>query len=266
MNNSNQTTLSQEELSDLSAFELRQIFRSGEYQGTTAGLAGGNLQCNLVVLPIDYAEDFSKFCAANPVPCPLLSRSDLGSAIFNDLGESIDIRFDLPSYYVYREGKFSQIVSNLEELWNDEMCAFTIGCSFTFENVLQDIGISLRHIEQGTTVPMFKTSLKCKQAGPFYGEVVVSMRPIKRQDIEKVYDVCSDFPLAHGQPIHFGDPGEIGINKLDTPQWGVAVPIQADEVPVFWGCGVTTQVAVQNARPPVSFTHAPGAMLITDIV
>jgi len=260
-----QTSHPQEKLIGLTAAELRQVFRSGTYQGTTAGLAGGNLQCNLVVLTSDYAEDFTEFCRVNPVPCPLLARSDIGRPSFSDMGQAIDIRFDLPAYYVYRDGKFSQIVSNLEEFWNDEMCAFAIGCSFTFENALQDIGISLRHIEHGTTVPMYRTSLMSRQAGPFYGEIVVSMRPIKRHDIEKVYDVCSRFPEAHGKPVHFGDPDEIGIRNLDTPQWGVAVPILADEVPVFWGCGVTTQVAIQNAQPPVSFTHAPGAMLITDI-
>ena len=265
MTSIDQTTLSQTKLTDLSAVELRKIFRSGAYDDTTAGLAGGNLQCNLVVLPSDYAEDFAAFCAANPVPCPLLARSEIGASRFDDLGQDIDIRFDLPAYYVYQQGKCSQLVSNLEELWTDKMCAFAIGCSFTFENALQDQGISLRHIEQGTTVPMFKTTLMCKQAGSFYGETVVSMRPIKRQDIKKVYDICSGFPQAHGQPIHHGDPGEIGIEDIGTPQWGTAVPILADEVPVFWGCGVTTQVAVQNARPPISFTHAPGAMLITDI-
>ena len=260
-----QTTDTQQKLAGLSAAQLRQVFRRGEYQGTTAGLAFGNLQCNLVVLPLKYAEDFANFCDKNAVPCPLLAQSETGSPYFDDLGQDIDIRFDLPSYYVYRHGKFSTVVSDLESLWDSEMCAFAIGCSFTFENALQDVGISLRHIEQGTTVPMFKTSLSCNKAGPFQGEVVVSMRPIKRHDVEKVYDVCSNFPQAHGRPIHFGNPDEIGIDDLDTPQWGSAVSIQEGEVPVFWGCGVTTQVAVQNASPPISFTHAPGAMLITDI-
>lgn len=265
MTDTDSTIATEAQLAGLTAVDLRQVFRSGTYRGTTAGLAGGNLQCNLVVLPADYAEDFANFCRLNPVPCPLLARSEKGSPTFHDLGESIDLRFDLPSYFVHRQGEFSSEVSDLESLWNSEMCAFAIGCSFTFENALLEAGISVRHIEQGTTVPMYKTALQCQQSGPFHGAVVVSMRPIKRRDVDQVHEICSNFPQAHGAPIHFAHPGEIGINDIDRPDWGVAVQIEDDEVPVFWGCGVTTQVAVQNARPPVSFTHAPGAMLITDI-
>jgi uncharacterized protein YcsI (UPF0317 family) len=37
------------------------------------------------------------------------------------------------------------------------------------------------------------------------------------------------------------------------------------DVPVFWACGVTPQVALASARPPFAITHAPGHMLITDV-
>lgn len=35
---------------------------------------------------------------------------------------------------------------------------------------------------------------------------------------------------------------------------------------VFWPCGVTPQSAVENAKPPIAITHAPGHMFITDII
>ena len=31
-------------------------------------------------------------------------------------------------------------------------------------------------------------------------------------------------------------------------------------------CGVTPQAAVENAKPPIAITHAPGHMFITDII
>ena len=37
------------------------------------------------------------------------------------------------------------------------------------------------------------------------------------------------------------------------------------DVPVFWACGVTPQVALARARPPFAITHAPGHMFITDV-
>ena len=43
------------------------------------------------------------------------------------------------------------------------------------------------------------------------------------------------------------------------------MPLEPGEVPVFWPCGVTPQAALENARPKLAVTHAPGYMFITDI-
>ena len=94
---------------------------------------------------------------------------------------------------------------------------------------------------------------------------MVSMRPIKESDIEKTKTICEQYLHAHGPPIHVGTPEKIGIANIDKPEWGSAVTIKENEVPIFWGCGVTSQVAVTNAAPAVCITHAPGAMLITEI-
>ena len=112
---------------------------------------------------------------------------------------------------------------------------------------------------------MYRTNIACQPAGPFAGNMVVSMRPYKPADAIRAVQICSRFPSVHGAPIHFGDPGAIGINDINTPDFGDAVTINDGEVPVFWACGVTPQVAVEQAKPEFCITHAPGCMLVTDL-
>ncbi len=244
---------------------VRSSIRQNQYSGHTAGLCDGLLQCNLVILPKDSAAEFQHFCEENTVFCPLLGKSTVGEPRIKALGPSIDLRTDLPLYNIYKNGKLVGTQSDVEDLWRHEFVAFAIGCSFTFERALLSEGISMRHIEQNLTVPMYKTNIQTKQLGAFGGPAVVSMRPIKVPDIQKVKDICEHYPHAHGVPIHVGYPADIGINNIDKPEWGSAVSIADNELPVFWGCGVTSQVAITNAAPDICITHAPGAMLITDI-
>jgi uncharacterized protein YcsI (UPF0317 family) len=42
------------------------------------------------------------------------------------------------------------------------------------------------------------------------------------------------------------------------------VPVNDDEIPVFWACGVTPQSVVATAKPEFCITHYPGSMLVTD--
>src|SRR5215472_13008848 len=78
--------------------------RVGDFSGNTAGLAAGNVQANLVILPKPLAHDFLRFAQANPKPCPVLTVSDPGDPHFPALGEDLDIRTDLPLYRVWRQG------------------------------------------------------------------------------------------------------------------------------------------------------------------
>lgn len=244
---------------------VREAIRQNQYAGHTAGLCDGLLQCNLVILPQTLASDFYQFCEENTVFCPLLAKSDVGQFNINSLGKGIDLRTDLPLYNVYKQGLLIESRSDIREIWQDNFVAFAIGCSFTFERALLSSGIGMRHIEQDVTVPMFKTNIETKQIGPFGGKAVVSMRPIKETDIEKTRSICEHYAHAHGVPIHVGDPSKLGIADINQPDWGSAVTIKENEIPTFWGCGVTSQVAVMNAAPEVCITHAPGAMLITEI-
>ena len=71
------------------------------------------------------------------------------------------------------------------------LICFLLGCSFSFEEALVKAGLGIRHIEEGGNVPMYKTNIPCRSAGIFKGNMVVSMRPFKPQDIVKVVQITS---------------------------------------------------------------------------
>ncbi len=244
---------------------VREAIRSGAYQGHTAGIGLGRLQGNLAILPADYALDFFRFCQRNPKPCPLVGVSDTGDPMLHTLGDDIDIRRDVPLYNIYRDGQLDGQTPDITDLWRDDLVAFVLGCSFTFEQALMAEGIRLAHIEENKTVAMYRTTIQTQAAGPFRGPVVVSMRPMRPPESIRAAVITARFPHAHGAPIHIGDPAAIGIPNLATPDWGDPPALADDQVPVFWACGVTPQAAVQEAKPPLCITHAPGAMLITDV-
>lgn len=244
-------------------YDIRQHIRTGRYKGQTAGFAPGKLQANLVILEGRMAEYFLEFCRVNPQPCPLVGLSKRGDPSMPILGD-IDIRTDVPSYNVYRAGRLAERTHDISDLWTDDMVAFALGCSFTFERALLEVGIRMKHIEANKTVPMYKTNLALTPVGPFSGTMVVSMRPIPSERVEKTINITSGFAHAHGAPVHVGDGDELGIGDLDKPDWGDPTTVEPSEVPVFWACGVTPQNVLQVARPSICITHTPGRMLVTD--
>jgi len=248
-----------------SGAEARRAVRRGAHRAPTAGIAPGFVQANLAVLPKALADDFFRFCQFNPKPCPLLAASEPGDPRLPLLGEDLDIRTDIPRYRVWRKGELVDEVDDLMQVWRDDLVAFAIGCSFSFEEALVEDGIRLRHIEQGTNVPMWRTSIETRPAGPFRGPLVVSMRPFKPADAIRAIQITSRFPAVHGAPVHIGKPESIGIADLSRPDYGDAVEVKPDELPVFWACGVTPQSVIAAVRPEFSITHAPGYMLVTDL-
>jgi uncharacterized protein YcsI (UPF0317 family) len=245
--------------------DARLAVRRGEFSAPTAGIAPGFVQGNLAILPKALAGGFFRFCQFNPKPCPLLAASEPGDPRLPTLGEDLDIRTDIPLYRVWRNGELVDEVANLNALWRDDLVAFVIGCSFSFEEALVDDGIRLRHIEQGTNVPMYRTSIATRPAGPFHGPLVVSMRPLRPADAIRAVQITSRFPAVHGAPVHLGKPEMIGIADLARPDYGDVVEVKDDELPVFWACGVTPQSVIAAVRPEFSITHAPGYMLVTDL-
>ena len=245
--------------------ELRGLIRANEYHSHTAGLGRGFLQTNIAILPEAFALDFFRFCQRNPKPCPLVGVSDTGDPMLGTLGGDLDIRTDAPAYNIYRDGELERSVNDLNDVWRDDLVAFALGCSFTFEAALQQAGIPVWHIDNDTTVPMFRSSIKNEPAGPFGGHVVVSMRAVDEDKVILAREISRGYPLAHGAPVHIGAPEEIGIVDVGQPDWGDPAPIHEGQVPVFWACGVTPVAAIEAAGVPFSITHKPGHMLITDI-
>lgn len=243
---------------------VRAACRTEALTGPTPGLAPGFVQANLVLLPRDWAFDFMLFCHRNPQPCPLLDVTDPGDPEPKRVAPGADLRTDLPKYRIWEHGELVAEPTNLLAHWRDDLVGFLIGCSFTFENALQKAGVPVRHIEQGTNVPMYRTNQPCIPAGRFRGQMVVSMRPLNREQTETATRICAQLPLAHGAPVHVGDPAAIGIADIHQPDYGDPVPFRAGELPVFWACGVTPQAALLATRPPFAITHAPGHMFVTD--
>jgi uncharacterized protein YcsI (UPF0317 family) len=245
--------------------EVRRRTRSGEFRGQTSGVAPGFVQGNLAILPAELAGDFLRFCHLNPKPCPLIGVSQPGDPRVPELGEDLDIRTDIPRYRVWRDGELIDEPHDIIKHWRDDLVSFLIGCSFSFEEALIEDGLEIRHIASGRNVPMYRTNIACKPAGPFAGPMVVSMRPFRPADAIRAVQITSRFPTVHGAPVHIGKPELIGIKDISKPDYGDAVEVRDDELPVFWGCGVTPQAVIAAARPSFAITHAPGCMLVTDV-
>jgi uncharacterized protein YcsI (UPF0317 family) len=244
--------------------DVRQLCRSG-WSAATSGLAPGYTQANLAILPAGLAGDFLRFCQRNPKPCPLLGVSEPGDPHLPELGLDLDLRTDLPGYRIWRNGEPVAEPDALDDWWRDDLVAFVIGCSYSFEAALLAEGMLLRHVEQGSEVPMYRTSVDCVPAGPFHGKLVVSMRPLRPADAIRAVQITSRFPAVHGAPVHIGLPAAIGINDLSRPDYGMPVAVLPDELPVFWACGVTPQSVIAAMRPDFAITHIPGRMLVLDV-
>jgi uncharacterized protein YcsI (UPF0317 family) len=244
--------------------DARRAIRSGEFTGQTAGVAPGYVQGNLAILPQVLAADFLRFCQLNPKPCPLLATSSPGDFGLPTLADDLDIRTDLSRYRVFRRGVLVDEPTDIRGHWRDDLVVFVLGCSFSFEEALVEAGIELRHMTLGVTVPMYRTSIATAPAGPFHGPVVVSMRPMTPENAIRAIQITTRFPAVHGAPVHIAKPDLIGISNLMQPDYGDAVPIKENEIPVFWACGVTPQSVVAMAKPEFCVTHYPGCMLVTD--
>lgn len=268
--------------------ELRLACRSGAFKGHTTGQASGYAQANICILPKEYAYDFLLFCVRNPKPCPLLYVLEAGEYTFGSWGKKVDIRTDLPKYRVFQDGILRAEMDSLcalskdgdkgtKTLWQDDFVTFVIGCSFSFEESLVRGGVPMRHIDQGTNVPMYRTNIPTEKAGIFEGPLIVSMRPMSIADSIKAIEITARYPKVHGAPVYVCKPHysglisticavpELGIEDMNKPDYGDPVEIRNGEVCVFWACGVTPQSVVQMAKPKICITHAPGCMLVLDM-
>jgi uncharacterized protein YcsI (UPF0317 family) len=243
---------------------LRRAIRTGTIQGQTAGLAPGYVQANLAILPARHADAFEAFLRANPAPFPLLARGRAGDPALPCLGDGIDLRHDLPRYRVFRDGRPVAAPTDIAALWRDDLVPFAIGCSLTFEADLVAGGVALRCFGPGRSCSAFDSALTMVPVGPFGGLMVVSMRAVQAGQVALAAAITQAHPMAHGAPLHAGDPAKIGVD-LTRPIDGIGLTdVLPGEVPVFWACGVSLERAIARAAPDLAITHAPGHMLITD--
>jgi uncharacterized protein YcsI (UPF0317 family) len=251
-----------EERGSMRPEHARTLFREG-LSAQTSGWCDGWTQANLIAVPRDLAYDVLLFSQRNPQSCPVLDVSEPGGAstsIFDG-----DLRTDLPAYVVYENGEPVAEVTDVSGHWREDLVSFLVGCSFTFERALLEEGVPVRHLEAGSNVPMYRTSVDTRPAGSLHGPLVVSMRPIPADLVTTAVRVTSRYPAVHGAPVQVGDPAALGIADLAAPDFGDPVEVRDGEVPVFWGCGMTPQAAVMASRPSYAIGHAPGHMAITDV-
>ncbi|XP_078349540.1 uncharacterized protein LOC144634462 isoform X1 [Oculina patagonica] len=244
--------------------EARYEFRTNpDLEGSsTSGYCMGYLQANLAILPSSLADEFEQFCELNKAPCPLLYRSKCGELSAGILAQESDVRTDLPKYCVSENGIITKKTGDLMAYPLDDYVPFYIGCSFSFEEALTNAGIQLQNVVENRNVSMFLTNIQCVPVGPFASPMVVSMRPIPRDLVEKAVIITAAYDAVHGAPIHIGDPSVIGIDENHV-DFGDPSDV-GDLIPMFWACGVTSSVAVRTAKPPLSFSHSPGSMFICD--
>jgi len=171
--------------------ELRAAARRGEWRASTAGHCPGYQQANLVLLPADAAAAFAAFCTRNPKPCPLIEITPPGEWEPKLSAPGADLRTDVPGYRVYHRGELVERPADLRSRWRDDLVGFLLGCSHTFEHALVEAGVEVRHVTQGTTVPMFVSSLRCLEAGAFKGPMVVTFRPVPRHQLPVVLELSA---------------------------------------------------------------------------
>jgi len=257
--------MDKEQMKGLAPRQIRKLIREGKWDRDTSGLAPGYAQANLAILPKKLSFDFLLFCQRNPKPCPVLEVTEPGDPILRKITKGADIRTDIPRYRIYRKGKYVAEVENITKYWRKDSVAFLIGCSYTFESALLNANIPLKHIQDGTGVPVYITNIPCQPAGIFAGPMVVSMRPIPQGLVVRAVQVTSRFPATHGAPVHIGNPRRIGISDLKKVDWGDPPRMEKGDVPMFWACGVTPQAVAMEVKPELMITHSAGHMFISDV-
>lgn len=256
--------LKREELRKKHPKEIRALIRKGEFRDHTMKIAEGYTQANMAVVPKKYALEFMIFCQRNPRPCPVLEVTEPGISTLQFLSDNADLKTDIPQYRVFKNGECIDEPFDVKAYWRDDLVAFLLGCSATFDHVLSAAGIELRHFEEEKVPSVYITNVECETAGPFKSPLVVSERPIKIRQLNQVIQITSRYPLMHGAPVHVGNPKRIGIEDMSKVDWGEPSVVLEDEIACFWACGVTPQTAAVNAKLDLMITHYPAKMFISD--
>lgn len=244
----------------LESQRIRAEIRAGRLSGTSRGLAHGFVQCNLAIMPKAYAFDFMLYCQRNQRACPVLEVCDAGDPVPRKLAPNADLRTDCARYSLFVDGERQADRTDISDLWRDDLVSFLIGSGITFDDAFERAGVQTTQDRW-----VLRTNMPTEPAGPFKGNLIVTMRWLTPEQAITATQVSARFPFNHGAPIHIGDPAAIGAD-LKNPMFGGPVPdLPRDRVPLFWACGVTPQSAAEAARLPLFIVHAAAHSFITDM-
>lgn len=244
---------------------IRKMIREGDYSGPTIGFVPGFTQCNIIILPKEYAYDFLQFCHLNSDACSLIAYStNPGDYNLEALGKDIDVRTDIPRYRVFKNGQLTEDVNNITQLWQADLVTFALASYLSYDYALDCVGLKSSAINPLHGLPLYISTLPCQTAGIFSGFHVVSMRPFTPSKLIKAIQVGTINRSPHGTPVHLGKPKEIGISDLSKPAFGEPIAIEKGCMPAFWTSNMTAQLAITKIAPKLCIINSPEHLLVTD--
>lgn len=250
------------------AVALRQACRIGDETRPTSSIAPKDaLHYNMTVLARSDAIEMVKWSRSHPAAAPLrwVGTPKQAMVIWG-----VDVYRDLPGYCVYDVNsgvKTEPSVAPLASFGIDSPVVLLYGCSFSFEQSLEDAGVPVRHRRAGSNVAMFTTTTTLDGGGWIdKSSLVVSVRSVPKDLVEIALKVTEAMPESHGGPVAVGYSESnvlIGSNRTvsSSPDFGDVLIIEEDDIPVCWACGVSAVLAVSKA-PKGAITHEPGKMLV----
>jgi uncharacterized protein YcsI (UPF0317 family) len=236
----------------------RRAIRSGGYTGYTAAIAAGYVQANICILPRDWSADFLLYCQRilQALPADRALGPGRSTAAGTCRRSRYPHRYSALSHFPGR--RIRGEVTDITGYWRDDLVTFALGCSFSFEEAMLEAGLRLKFLERNNVAGVYVTNVETAPAGPFRGPLLVTMRSFKPADAIRAIQITSRFPNVHGAPVHIGDPGAIGVDLSKRYQNVGDGDVGEGEMPVFWACGLTPQLAVKMpSRHSVSRMRHP---------
>uniref|UniRef100_A0A8I5TB71 D-glutamate cyclase n=1 Tax=Pongo abelii TaxID=9601 RepID=A0A8I5TB71_PONAB len=248
-------------------------------------------------MPRSLAPAFERFCQANTGPLPLLGQSEPEKWMLPSQDAISETRMGHPQFWKYEFGACTGSLASLEQYSEQlkDMVAFLLGCSFSLEEALEKAGLPRRDPAGHSQAGAYKTTVPCATHAGFCCPLVVTMRPIPKDKLERLVRACCSLGGERGQPVHIGDPGVsrgkspeqgskapaavsglglqmplrfkelLGIKELSKPAYGDAMVCPPGEVPVFWPSLLTSLGAVSSCETPLAFASIPGCTVMTDL-
>lgn len=242
---------------------FRELVRNGDWTKTTEEACEYYGQANLVALPQKYAFDFLAFCTINPSSCLVSDIAPAGLAkplLFAPLS---DLRTDLPRYRVFEDGNVVDEPNSVLDYWRDDLVAFIIGASRSFIWAFRKAKLHNRFLGAYTT------SIELNRFGRFSGHMVCTCQAFPdSEEAIRAIKISSRYSTFHGSPVHIGDPSQIGISDIGSPDAFIppwpAPPPENHEILLYWGCGITPQNVILESNIDFAITHYPGHMFVLD--